>query len=149
MRVLRTHGCRHVNIVIKYLNVFAIPHCSVLLCKTGSQQACVTASTPVKISASYKIAVTQQHCRAALLRAKCILYCSVLLCKTGWQQACVNAIAPVQICCSYRCAVTQHQMHCSTGFGKMHSPLFSAALQNRLTAGLCHCNCTCANLLFI
>ncbi len=31
-------------------------------------------------------------------------------------------------------------MHCSTGQGKMRSALFSAALQNRLTAGLCHCN---------
>ena len=26
-------------------------------------------------------------------------------------------------------------MHCSTGQGKMHSPLFSVALQNRLTPG--------------
>ena len=31
--------------------------------------------------------------------------------------------------------------------GKMQSPLFSAALQNRLTACLCHCNCTYEDLL--
>ena len=40
-------------------------------------------------------------------------------------------------------------MHCSTGFGKRHSPLSSAALQNRLTAGLCHCNYIYGDLLFI
>ncbi len=28
------------------------------------------------------------------------------------------------------------ELHCSTGLGKMQSPLFSSALQNRLTAGL-------------
>ncbi len=31
----------------------------------------------------------------------------------------------------------------------MHSPLLRAALENRLTAGLCHCNYTYADLLFI
>ena len=31
----------------------------------------------------------------------------------------------------------------------MHSPLFSSALQNRLTAGLCHCNQAYGELLFI
>jgi len=31
----------------------------------------------------------------------------------------------------------------------MHSSLFSTALQNRLTAGLCHCNSTYGDLLFI
>ena len=31
----------------------------------------------------------------------------------------------------------------------MHFPLFSAALQNRLTAGLCHCNHTYVDLRFI
>ena len=39
--------------------------------------------------------------------------------------------------------------HCSTGQGKLHSPLFSAALQNRLTPGLGHCNYTCGDWLFI
>ena len=40
-------------------------------------------------------------------------------------------------------------MHCSTDQGKLHSPLFSVALQNRLTAGLGHCNYTYRDLLFI
>ncbi len=33
-------------------------------------------------------------------------------------------------------------MHCSTAQGRSASPLISAALQNRLTACLCHCNHT-------
>ena len=40
-------------------------------------------------------------------------------------------------------------MHCSTALGKMQAPLFSAALQHSLTAGLCHCNYTYEGLLFI
>ena len=40
-------------------------------------------------------------------------------------------------------------MNCSTGQGKLHSPMFSAALQYRLTAGLGHCNHTKGDLLFI
>ena len=38
-------------------------------------------------------------------------------------------------------------MHCSTGQGKTAAPLFSAALQTRLTACLCHCNYTYRDLL--
>ena len=55
--------------------------------------------------------------------------------KTGSQQALS------QCSCTYGdllliqvCSVAT-QMHCSTGQGNMHSPLFSAALQNRLAAG--------------
>ena len=40
-------------------------------------------------------------------------------------------------------------LHCRAGFGKMHSSLSSAALQNRLTACLCDCNNTCQDLLLI
>ncbi len=40
-------------------------------------------------------------------------------------------------------------MHCSSVQGKMHCPLLSAALQNRLTPGLGHCNYTYGDLLFI
>ena len=40
-------------------------------------------------------------------------------------------------------------MHCSTGQGKKPFPLFCAALQNRLTACLCHCNYTYGDMLFI
>ena len=40
-------------------------------------------------------------------------------------------------------------MHCSTCLGKMHFPLSTAALQNRLTTGLCHCNYTYEDLLLM
>ncbi len=122
-------------------------HCPMLLCKNGLHQACITANTPRKICSSYRCAVRQLKCSATLVYAKCIPHCSVVLCKTGSQQASVTATAPVGICSSYRCAVTQHQ--CNTVIGKTHSPLLSAAVQDRFTAGRCHCNYTFANLLLI
>ncbi len=102
-----------------------IPYCSVLLCKTGSQHACVTAVAPTDICSSYRCAVTQ-HQRSSIqgkmhsllfspalqnrfALGKMHSHCSVLLCKTALQHACVTAVTPVNICSSYRCAVTQHQ----------------------------------------
>jgi len=77
----------------------------------------------------------------------------------------------LSICCSCRCAVTQNQsnamhytceslifrrggsdpppMHCNTGLGKMRSPQLRAALQNNLTAALCHWDQFFEHLLFI
>ena len=40
-------------------------------------------------------------------------------------------------------------MHCTTGQGRIASLLSSVALQKKLTAGLCHCNYTYADLPFI
>ena len=40
-------------------------------------------------------------------------------------------------------------MHCNPGFGKMHFPQLRAALQNRLAAGLWHCNSVYEDLLFL
>ena len=87
------------------------------------------------ICSIYRCAVTHQKCSAALLRAKCSFHCSVLLCKTSSQQTVCH--------CSYTyghllfiqmCSDPSHML-CSTAEGKMQSPLFSLALQNRLTAG--------------
>ena len=72
---------------------------------------------------------------AALFRAKCIPHCSVLLLKTGSQQALCH--------CSYTCrdlpfiqvCHEQALKDCSTVQGKSHSPLLSAAVEIRLTAG--------------
>ena len=75
--------------------------------QSASQLACVTVITPMKICSSYRCAVTQEQCTAALGRANCIPHCSVLLCKTGSQLACVTAITPTETCSSHRCAVTQ------------------------------------------
>ena len=35
-----------------------LPHCSVLLCKTGSQHACVIAVNPMEVCSSYRCAVS-------------------------------------------------------------------------------------------
>ena len=40
-------------------------------------------------------------------------------------------------------------LHCYCMLGKLQSPLLGIALQNRLFAGLCHCNDTHGHLLFI
>ncbi len=42
------------------------PHCSVLLCKTGLQQACITVISPMKVCRSYRSAVTQHQCTTTL-----------------------------------------------------------------------------------
>ena len=112
------------------------PHCSVVLCKRGPQQAlskCIY--TYREICSSYRFAVMQHQCTATLFKAKCNPYCSVLLCKTGPQQALSHCIYTygdllfIQVCSDAT------PVHCSTGQGKMQTPLFSDALQNRLTAG--------------
>ncbi len=46
-----------------------IPHCPVLLCKTGSQHACVAAITPMKACCSHKCALIHHQCTAALIMA--------------------------------------------------------------------------------
>ena len=86
-----------------------LPHCSVLLCKTGSQQPCATANTPMEMCSSYRCAMmqTQMHCSTG--QGRTASHCSVLLCKTGSQQPCATAITPMEICSSYRCAMMQHK----------------------------------------
>ena len=103
----------------------------------------------MEIWSSYTCAVTHHQCSAALFWAKCTLHCLVLLCKTDSQQAVCHCkytcgdLLFVQVCSD------PAPMHCSSVQGKMHPTLFSAALQNRLTAGLCQCKYTCGDLLFI
>ncbi len=90
----------------------------------------------MEICSSYRCAVTQHQCTAALLRAKCSPHCSVLLCKTGLQQALCHCnhtygdLLFIQVCSDAT------PMHCSSGQGRIASLLSSAALQNRLTAGI-------------
>ena len=89
----------------------------------------------------------QDICTAALVRAKQLPHSSVLLCKPASQHACATAITPMEICPSYRCALMQTQ--CTAAVVKTAFPLFSAALQIRLRACLCHCNYTYGDLPFI
>ena len=86
---------------------------------------------------------------ATLVRAKQLPCCSVLLCKTGSQQPCATAICTCGDLLFIQMCSDATPMHCSTAQGKTASLLFSAALQNRLTAALCHCNCIYGGLLFI
>ena len=86
-----------------------IPHCPVLLCKTGWQHCSVTTKTPLDICSSYRCAVSQYQCTAALVKTKCIPHCPVLLCKTGWQHCSVTAKTPLNIFQTHRCAVSNHQ----------------------------------------
>jgi len=86
-------------------------HCSTGQCKmqsplySASRQNRPTAGTVslqslVKICSSYRSAVTQHQCTAALFKAKCNLHCSVLLGKTGSQHACATVVTPMEICYS-------------------------------------------------
>ncbi len=117
------------------LRATCIPHCPVLLCKAGLQQTMCHCNYTCGDLLFIQGAVTQHKCTATLFRAKCNPHCSVLLCKTGSQHALCH--------CSYTCedlllkqvCSDSAPMHCSAAQGKMHSPLFNAALQNRLTAG--------------
>ena len=67
----------------------------------------------------------------------------------------VGAIAVTQACCEHVLSTTTEQwgMQFAQTSGSVlfcwESPLSSSALQNRLSAGLCHCSCTYGDLLFI
>ena len=70
---------------------------SLVLCKTGSQQACVIAMRLMEICCLHMCAVSQQICFATLVWEKCTSHCSVLLCKTGSQHARITAITSMEI----------------------------------------------------
>ena len=116
-----------------------LPHCSVLLCKTGTQHACATGVTPMEICCSYRCAVAGQkrlptvHCCFAKQADSMFMPLESHL----WRFAVHTG---VQSC---NTKALQHWQ------GRKDSPLFTAALQNRLTACLCHWNHTCGDLLFI
>ena len=64
---------------------------------------------------SYRCAMTQHQCTAALGRANCIPRCSVLLFQIASQLTCVTAITAEEMCSSYMCAVTQQQYTAELG----------------------------------
>ena len=124
------HQCYAALLRAKY-----IPHCTVLLCKTGSQQTschcnytyedllliqvCIDPTPVLRSSAKGKMhsplssATLQNRFTARLCHCN-YTYEGLLLIQV------LNDPTPVL---------------CSTGSGKMHSPLSRAALRNRLTAG--------------
>jgi len=88
----------------------------------------------MEVCSSYRCAVTQDQCTAARFRAKYNFHCSVLLCKTGSHQAVCHCMYTYGGLLFMQVCSDPGPMHCSKVQGKMQSPLFSAALQNRLTA---------------
>ena len=113
----------------------AIPTVQCCSTKQAHSRQCVTAITPVEICSSYRCAMTQNKCTAALFRAKRNPQGLLLLCKTCSQQAVCHCIYTCGDLLSIQVCSAPTFMHCSTGQGNMHSPLMSAALQNTLTAG--------------
>ncbi len=105
-------------------------HCSVLLCKTGSQDDCATALTHMEICFSYKCAVTQHH-SSAVPTVQC---CSA---KQAQKQAGCHStykygdLLFIQVCSD------PAPQQCSKVQGAMQFPLSSAALQNRLNSRHC------------
>ena len=96
--------------------------------KVHSRQ-CVTAVTPVGVCCSCRGRVTQHKCTAELSTANCSAHCSVLPCKTALQQAvCYCSFEHGDLFFMQVCSDPTPN-HCSKVQGKMHSPLFKAALQ--------------------
>ena len=124
-----------------------LSHCSVLLCKIASQHACATAIAPLEICPSYRRALMQDQCTAAVVKTAFPLFSAAL--QTSLTAALCHCnhtygdLPFIQVCTDAR------HMHCSTGQGKTASPQFSAALQTSLTACLCHCNYTYGDLPLI
>ncbi len=109
-------------------------HCQCCSAKQAHSRHCVNAVTPMEKGSSYRCAVLQHQCTAALVRTKCIPTVQCCSAKQAHSMLCVNAVTPMEICSSYRCAVLQHQ--CTAALVRAKCiPTVSPALQNRLTAG--------------
>ena len=95
---------------------------------------CVTVVTAMQTCSSYRCAVNQHRCTAALLRAK--LSSPVFSAALQKRLAACTFSLWLHLCRFFFIQVCSEPapMHCSTAQSKMSSPVFSAALQNRLTA---------------
>ncbi len=90
-------------------SVDAVPTVQCCSAKQAHSRQCVTALTPMEICLSYRCAVTQHQCTAALFRAKCSPHCSVRL-KQAHSRQCVTALYIYgDLLFTYRCAVAQHK----------------------------------------
>ena len=125
------------------------PHCSVLLCNEGSQQAVCHCSY------TYEDLVFTQVCSDPCTNA--VQLCSgqnavptVQCCSAmkAHSRHCVTTYTAVEICSSHRCAGTQHQ--CSAAlFRAKCSPHCSVLLRNEGSQqALCHYIYSCGDLLF-
>ena len=113
----------------------AVPTVQCCSAKQAHSRQCVTAITPIEFCFSCRCKVSQHKCSVALLKAKCNPHCSVLPCKTGSKQAVCHCNHSYGVLLFIQVCREPAQMQCSSAQGKMQSPLFSVALQSRLTAG--------------
>jgi len=110
------------------------PHCSLLLCNEGSQQAVWHCSYTYGDLLFTQVCsdATLMHCSTVQGKIACPLFNAALqTCRTACMCYCnytYGDLLFIQVCSDAT------PMHCSTGQGKTACPLFSAALQNRLTA---------------
>ena len=126
------------------------PHCSVLLCNEGSQQAVWHCSYTYGDLLFMQVCsdLAQMQCSVcsgqnAIPTVRC---CSAMKAQS---RQCVTAVTPMEICSSNRCAVTQH---------RWSAALFRARCNPHCSVLLCsegsqqavwHCSCTYGDLLFI
>jgi len=107
-------------------------HCSVLLCKTGSQQ------TVCHCGYTYGDFLFLQVCNdpapifCSTVQGK--MQSPLLLSKTGSQQAVCHWSYTYGYLLFVKVYSEPATKHCSTVQGKMQFPLFSVAVQNKLTA---------------
>ncbi len=128
-----TH-CKYTSKDLLFIQVFSDP----------TSVHCTTAFA--RVHSSLLIVALQYKLTAALFHYKCSSKKS--LCNRLTAGLCVCKYTYEDLLCIQVCSDST-SMHCSTGFGKMHGPLLSAALQNGLTAGLCDCKYTYEDLLCI
>ncbi len=97
---------------------------------------------PMKVCSSYRFAVTQHQCTAALHKTKCIPNAQCCSAKQADTRPLSLQIHPMKVCSSYTFALTQHQCTAALLRAYLHSTLISAALQARVTPGFWHCKYT-------
>jgi len=97
------------------------------------QVAVLTADMLLSVFVNVLNSTYTRQSTTALLRAKPIPHCPVLLCKTGSQHALCQCYYTYGDLLFMLVCMGPASVHYSTAQGKMHSPLSSAALQNRLT----------------
>ncbi len=112
-----------------------IPDCSVLLLKTGSQQAVSHCNYTYGDLPFIQVCSDQAPVNCSTVQGKMHSPLLSQLCKPGSQQAmCHCSDTSGDLPFIHLCS-DQAPMHCGNIQGKSHSRLLSAALENRVTAG--------------
>ncbi len=89
----------------------------------------------------YIVTITVELATLCSLARQCHSVANVSLCY--WKEPCSSLSIMLLT------QIDPTPVHCSFVPGKLYSPVLSAALQNRVRAGLCHCKDTYGDLLSI